>query len=362
MRKSRALMLGNVPVGGGAPVTIQSMTNTPTRDAGATLRQIEQLVKLGCQIVRVAVPGAEDAAALERLVSECPVPLVADIHFDPELAFAALQSNVAGIRINPGNMNASNLKKLAEMAGERRAVIRVGANSGSVKPALVKNLIRMGKTPSEAMAEALCESTSEQCAMLEKYGFRDIKVSLKASDVPTCVAAYRKFAAETDYPLHVGITEAGTPGRGIVKSSVGIGALLLDGIGDTIRVSLTADPLEEVICAQRILESCHLRPAVPEIVSCPTCGRTEIDLIGLAGRVERLIAEIKAEGRTVLLKKIAVMGCAVNGPGEARDADLGLAGAKNGKVVLFRFGETIGAYDMGRGFEVFRTEVLKFTE
>jgi len=214
-------------------------------------------------------------------------------------------------------------------------------------------------THEEAIAEALVESALEQCAMLEKFGVTDLKAALKSSSVPVTVEAYRKFAERTDYPLHIGVTEAGTPGRGIVKSAVGIGTLLLEGIGDTLRVSLTGDPAEEVVTGRRILEACGLRDAMPEIISCPTCGRTEIDLIGLAGKVDELITELKQSGHQIKLHKIAVMGCAVNGPGEARDADLGIAGSKNGKLVIFKFGKVIGAFDPEAGFEYFKMEVLK---
>ena len=358
-RQTRSLQLGKVAIGGGAPVSIQSMTNTDTRDAAATLRQIRELAKLGCQIIRVAVPDTAAAAALPEIVEQSPLPVIADIHFDYRLALAALRAGVGGIRINPGNLKSeSQLRQVAELALERGAVIRVGSNSGSLRPELVRELRAGGMTPEEAQAEALCLSVERQCALLERYGFRNLKVSLKASSVPVTVAAYRRYASRSEYPLHIGVTEAGTPARGVVKSAVGIGTLLLEGIGETIRVSLTADPAEEVVTALRILESCGLRQAAPELVSCPTCGRTEVNLIGLANRVEALLNELKAEGHTIGLRKVAVMGCAVNGPGEARDADLGLAGAK-GKVVLFRFGEILGAYDEEPGFAALRAEILK---
>ncbi len=359
-RKSRKIRVGTVEIGGDAPVSIQSMTNTDTRDAAATLEQICRLEPLGCDIVRVAVPDMAAANALAEITEKSPLPIIADIHFDYRLALHAIERHVAGIRLNPGNLNSpEQIRLVAEAALRYNIPIRVGANTGSLRPGLIRQLMSNGLSHDDAMAEALVLSALEECALLEKFGVTEIKVALKSSSVPVTVAAYRKFAARTDYPLHIGVTEAGTPGRGIVKSAVGIGALLLTGIGDTLRVSLTAPPEEEVITGRRILEACELRNAQPEIVSCPTCGRTEIDLIGLANRVEELVAEIKAGGATIQLHKIAVMGCAVNGPGEARDADLGIAGSKAGKLVIFRFGEVVGAFDPEEGFEYFRLEILK---
>lgn len=361
-RKSRKIRVGTVEIGGDAPVSIQSMTNTDTRDAAATLEQIYRLEPLGCDIVRVAVPDMAAADALAEITEKSPLPIIADIHFDYRLALRAIERHVAGIRLNPGNLNSpEQIRLVAEAALRNHIPIRVGANTGSLRPGLIRRLMAGGLSHDDAMAEALVLSAQEECALLEKFGVTEIKVALKSSSVPVTVAAYRKFAARTDYPLHIGVTEAGTPGRGIVKSAVGIGALLLEGIGDTLRVSLTAPPEEEVITGRRILEACELRNAQPEIVSCPTCGRTEVDLIGLANRVEELVTEIKAGGATIQLHKIAVMGCAVNGPGEARDADLGIAGSKAGKLVIFRFGEVVGAFDPEEGFEYFRLEILKHT-
>ena len=257
------------------------------------------------------------------------------------------------IRLNPGNLSGEDrVRQVAEAAGNANIPIRVGANAGSVRPELLEKY---------GLAEALTRSALDQCAMLEKYGFSAIKVSLKASDVPATVAACRCFAERSDLPLHIGVTEAGTPARGVIKSAVGIGALLLDGIGDTIRVSLTADPVEEVRAGIHILESCGLRSAAPEIVSCPTCGRTRIDLAGLAEKVESLVDGIKRGGGRIGLAKIAVMGCIVNGPGEARDADIGLAGG-DGKVVVFRRGEPVGTFGEAEGFAFLREEILKHTE
>ncbi len=356
---TKQIFVGSVPVGGGAPVSIQSMCNARTSDAEATLRQIGELAAAGCQIIRVAVPDQAAADALPEIVKNSPLPVVADIHFDYRLALAAIRNGVAAIRVNPGNLGGENaVRAVAEALLEYRIPVRVGANSGSLPAAWQARLAAAG-TPAEhdeILSDALVESVLAQAAAFERRGVSAIKVSLKASSVPVTVRAYRKFAGRADYPLHVGVTEAGTPARGIVKSAVGIGALLLDGIGDTIRVSLTADPLPEVIAAIRILESVGLREAAPELVSCPTCGRTKINLVELAEKVERLVAKIKAEGGKITLKKIAVMGCVVNGPGEARDADLGIAGG-DGKVVLFKYGEPVGTYLESEGFARLEHEI-----
>ena len=352
-RLSRKIFVGSVPVGGDAPVSVQSMCNTDTRDAQVTLAQIRDLASAGCEIVRTAVPDMTAAQALQEIVAGSPIPVVADIHFDHRLALESIASGVAAVRLNPGNLSGGEdaVRLVAEAAGNAGVPIRVGANAGSVQ----KNLLTLGQ------AEALTQSVLGQCAMLEKYGFTNIKVSLKSSSVTSTAEACRCFAERSDYPMHIGVTEAGTPGRGIVKSAVGIGALLLSGIGDTIRVSLTADPVEEVRAGIRILECCGLRDAAPEIVSCPTCGRTEIDLVKLAEQVEDLVAGIKQSGRKIKLKKIAVMGCVVNGPGEARDADIGLAGGR-GKVVVFRHGEPAGTFSQEEGFAFLREEILKHSE
>ena len=359
-RNSRLIRVGAVAVGGDSPVSIQSMTNTDTRDAAATLNQIRALHRLGCQIIRVAVPDPAAAAAIRAIRAESPIPVVADIHFDYRLALAAMENGADAIRLNPGNLNdEGGLEQVAALAVERGIPIRVGANSGSGRTALVRRYQSRGMSRDEAVAEALVDSALEQCRLLESFGVTQIKAALKSSSVPVTVAAYRKFAARTDYPLHIGVTEAGTPARGVIKSAVGIGTLLMEGIGDTLRVSLTGDPAEEVIAGRRILEACGLRDAMPEIISCPTCGRTEIDLIGLAEKVEELVAEIKESGHDIKLRKVAVMGCAVNGPGEARDADLGVAGSRNGKLVIFKFGKVVGAFDPDAGFEYFKLEILK---
>ncbi|MBR2356502.1 MAG: flavodoxin-dependent (E)-4-hydroxy-3-methylbut-2-enyl-diphosphate synthase [Lentisphaeria bacterium] len=349
---SRQIFIGNVAVGGGAPTTIQSMCNTATYDVAGTLAQINTLAAAGCQIIRLAVPDMASAAAFKSITAQSPIPVIADIHFDHRLAVKAIENGAAAVRVNPGNLGGSDaVKAVAEALLKYRVPVRVGANSGSLPKEFVQHLAATDPAEhDELLSDALVQAVMGQIAEFERYGVRDIKVSLKASSVPATVKAYRKFAQRSDYPLHVGVTEAGTPARGIVKSSIGIGALLLDGIGDTIRVSLTADPLQEVIAATRILESIGLRSAAPDLVACPTCGRTKIDLVALAEKVENLINRIKAEKGVIGLKKIAVMGCVVNGPGEAKDADLGIAGG-DGKVVLFRQGSIVATLDEAEGFE-----------
>ena len=361
-RITRQIKLNKLIIGGGAPVSIQSMTNTDTRDAAATISQIKSLAAAGCEIIRVAIPDNRAVDALPDIITGSPVPVIGDIHFDHRLALGAIKAGIHGIRLNPGNIgDEEKIRMVAEKAGEAGIPIRIGANSGSINADFMGKKLRKGLSREETLCEALVDSALEQCETLERYGFRNIKVSLKASDVPVTVAAYRHFSAISDYPLHIGVTEAGTMGRGIVKSSVGIGTLLLEGIGDTLRVSLTADPLEEIITAVRILESCGLRAAEPDIVSCPTCGRTEIDLIELAEKVEKLVSDIKKSGKKIKLKKIAVMGCVVNGPGEAKDADLGIAGGKK-QIMLFKHGKIIGTFSETTGFERFKEELNRSTE
>ena len=357
-RQSKQIKVGNVAIGGDAAVSVQSMTTTDTRDTLSSLAQIKTLAENGCEIIRLAVPDMAAAKALKEIVAQSPVPVIADIHFDHLLALQSITSGVHAVRINPGNIGSEDrIRQVAEAAGNAGIPIRVGSNSGSISSKLLKQLSRSDSDEETLIAEALVQSALEQCRKLEAYGFTQIKVSLKASDVPLTLAACRRFANETDYPLHLGITEAGTPGRGIIKSAVGIGALLLDGIGDTIRVSLTADPVQEVITGIRILEACGLRSAEPEIISCPTCGRTEIELIALAEKVEHLVDSIKASGKKINLKKIAVMGCVVNGPGEAKNADLGIAGAGKGRVAVFKQAKIIGTYSQDKAFEILRNAI-----
>lgn len=327
-RASRSIRLGNVVIGGGAPVVVQSMTNTDTRDSEATLAQIGRLKKRGCEICRVAVPDASACAQLPKITASAGMPIIADIHFDWRLAVGAIENGCAGVRINPGNIGKSrNLEKIAHCAGANGAVIRVGVNSGSLEKELLR---KFGRPTPEAMAE----SALAHCRNLEKLGFDNLKVSLKSSSVADTVAAYRKMRALSDYPLHIGVTEAGTLLRGAIKSAVALGQLLADGIGDTIRISLTAPPEEEVTAAYELLRALGLRQHGPEIISCPTCGRTEIDIFGLAAEVEKAL-----EGSAANLK-VAVMGCPVNGPGEAREADIGLAGGRD-KGIIFKKGKVI---------------------
>ncbi|MCI9222355.1 MAG: flavodoxin-dependent (E)-4-hydroxy-3-methylbut-2-enyl-diphosphate synthase [Oscillospiraceae bacterium] len=325
---TRKFYVGGVPLGGGAPVSIQSMTNTPTHDVDATLAQIRALAAAGCDIVRVAVPDLEAARAIGTLKAGSPLPLVADIHFDYRLALAAAEQGVDKIRINPGNIGSPRrVEAVAKTCKERRIPIRVGVNGGSLEKELLDKY--GGPTP-----EAMVESALGHIRLLELYGFENICVSLKASSVPATMGAYRLMAERYDYPLHLGVTEAGTRDMGELKAAAGIGGLLGLGIGDTLRVSLTADPVEEVYAARRILKAVGLRREGPELIACPTCGRTQIDLIPMAERVEELL---KGVDKPIT---VAVMGCVVNGPGEARHADVGIAGGK-GEGVLFKHGEIV---------------------
>ena len=356
----KSINIGNVKVGEDGIVSIQSMTNTPTDDIIATSAQIAELAKEGCDIVRVAVPDFKAVDALSEIIKQSPIPVIADIHFDYKLAIGAIKAGIHAIRINPGNIgSAERVKEVAELAKEYKVPIRVGANSGSLPKGLYEENLKKLKNRTEAMAESLVVAALEQCKLLEDCGFSDIKVSLKSSEVPATVKAYRKFAEIADYPLHIGVTEAGTFLKGTVKSAVGIGSLILDGIGDTLRVSLTADPVEEIKIAKLILESVGLRNPQPEIVSCPSCGRTEIGLFDLVDKVENLIENIKASGKEINIKKLAVMGCVVNGPGEAKDAEIGIAGGK-GKIAIFKAGKLIGTYSENEGFEKFKEEILKY--
>ncbi len=327
-RRCREIQVGRVAIGGERPVVVQSMTNTDTRDVEATLRQVCDLAAAGCEIVRLAVPDAKAAAALRPIVDAAPVPLIADIHFDARLAVAALEAGVQGLRINPGNIGgARGVDRVVGAAKAAGAAIRVGVNSGSVEKELLRRF--GGPTP-----EAMVESALHHVRMLEERGFYATKISLKSSSVLDTVAAYRMLATRCDYPLHIGVTEAGTLVRGAVKSAVGLGILLWEGIGDTLRVSLTHDPTAEPLVAWEILRSLGLRARGPEIVSCPTCGRTEIDLIPLAQEVEARLQHVDD------VFKVAVMGCVVNGPGEAREADIGLAGGRE-LGIIFRKGEVV---------------------
>ena len=325
---TRQIRIGSIAIGGGAPISVQSMTNTKTQDAEATVRQIEALASAGCDIVRLAVPDKEAAANIGAIKAQVKVPLVADIHFDYRLALVAIEQGIDALRLNPGNIGgAENVRRVAEAAKARGIPIRIGVNAGSLDKRLLEKY-------GGVTAEALVESALEHVRLLEEQDFYDMKISLKAHDVPLTLAAYRLMSERCDYPLHLGVTEAGTVRSGIVKSAVGIGALLAEGIGDTLRVSLTGDPVVEVRVAQEILKSLGLRDYGPTLISCPTCGRTAIDLPQIADRVEERLAGIS---RPI---HVAVLGCVVNGPGEARSADVGIAGGK-GVGLVFRKGEVV---------------------
>lgn len=340
---TKQVKIGDVAVGGGAQVSVQSMTTTPTSDTEATVAQICKLAQAGCEIVRVAVRDEEDARAIRAVRDKSPIPVVADIHFSSKLAVLAIENGADKVRINPGNIGAEDkIRRVADCIRAHKIPVRVGANTGSIE----KNFLEQyGRS-----ARALVESALYNVGILEKYGVSDIVISVKASSVPLTVEAYRLLAKRTDYPLHVGVTEAGTKESGIIKSAVGIGSLLLDGIGDTIRVSLTEDPVEEVYAAERILRSCGLRKDYAEVIACPTCGRCEWNSMALAQEVEKYLFSVRTH------MKIAVMGCVVNGPGEAKDCDLGIAGGKD-KCVIFRYGEPYKTVTAGQAREEFLTEL-----
>ena len=325
---TRQILVGGVPIGGGAPVVIQSMLNTKTTDVEGSLAQIRALKTAGCQIARLAVPNQEAAAKFADICGESPLPLVADIHFDYKLAIAAAEGGASKIRINPGNIGGEDrVQAVVDVCKEKHIPIRIGVNGGS----LDKKLLEKYGHPT---AEALVESAFQHLELLEKYGFYDTCVSMKSSTVPTMVAAARLFRSKCDYPIHIGVTETGPVRMGLMKSAMGIGALLLDGIGDTIRVSLTDDPVEEIYAAKDILKAAGLRKEGVNIISCPTCGRTQIDLIGLVNKVDEALKDCEKP------ITVAVMGCVVNGPGEAREADIGIAGG-DGCGMLFEKGQQI---------------------
>ena len=325
---TRQIMVGDVPIGGDAPIAVQSMTNTPTRDVKATVEQIRRLQAAGCEIIRVAVPGEEDAAAIAKIKKEISIPLIADVHFDYRLALASARSGADGLRINPGNIGSQKkVKAVVECARELGICIRVGVNAGSLEKDILKKY-------GSATAEGMVESALRHISAMRDLGFDQLKISIKASDVARTVQAYRMLSDLTDFPLHVGVTEAGGLYSGIVKSSLGIGMLLADGIGDTIRVSLTRDPVEEVRVGFEILRGLGIRSHGPEIISCPTCGRCNIELFDIADRIEKAILVKSAP------VKLAIMGCVVNGPGEAREADIGIAGG-DGVGILFKKGEVV---------------------
>ncbi|MEU0519705.1 flavodoxin-dependent (E)-4-hydroxy-3-methylbut-2-enyl-diphosphate synthase [Streptosporangium sp. NPDC006007] len=349
-RTSRQIMVGSVPVGGDAPVSVQSMTTTVTADINATLQQIAELTASGCQIVRVAVPSQDDAEALPIIARKSQIPVIADIHFQPKYVFAAIEAGCAAVRVNPGNIKRFDDKvgEIARAAADHGVPIRIGVNAGSLDPRLLE---KYGK----ATPEALVESALWECSLFEEHGFRDIKISVKHNDPVVMVRAYRLLAARCDYPLHLGVTEAGPAFQGTIKSAVAFGALLSEGIGDTIRVSLSAPPVEEVKVGAAILESLNLRERGLEIVSCPSCGRAQVDVYTLAEQVQAGLTGLKVPLR------VAVMGCVVNGPGEAREADLGVASG-NGKGQIFVKGEVIKTVPESQIVETLIEEALRLAE
>lgn len=327
-KKTRKIKVGNVYIGGDSEVVIQSMTNTDTKDVEKTIQQIKALYNAGCQVVRCAVLDEEAAESIKEITRLSPIPVVADIHFDYRLALKAIDNGVSALRINPGNIGSiDRVKKVVEKAKEKNIPIRIGVNSGSLE----KHLLEKYKRPT---AEALVESALDHVKILEDLDFHDIVISIKSSNVNMMIDSYRLMSEKCDYPLHLGVTEAGTEFKGTIKSSIGIGTLLAEGIGDTIRVSLTADPIREIVVAKEILKSLGLRKDGLEFISCPTCGRTKINLIEIAQEVEKRLDGIDKD------IKVAVMGCVVNGPGEAREADIGIAGG-NGEGIIFKKGQII---------------------
>ena len=346
---TKVINIGGVKIGGGNPIAIQSMTNTKTEDVEATVAQILALEKAGCQIIRCAVPTKEAAAAIKEIKKQIHIPLVADIHFDYRLAIAAIENGADKIRINPGNIgNTARILAVVEKAKEYNVPIRVGVNSGSLEKELVEKY-------NGVTAEGLVESALDKVRIIEEMGYDNLVVSIKSSDVMMCVKAHELMATQCKYPLHVGITESGTITSGNIKSSVGLGIILYQGIGDTIRVSLTGDPLEEIKSAKLILKALGLRKGGIEVVSCPTCGRTKIDLIGLANQVENMVTEFQLD------IKVAVMGCVVNGPGEAKEADIGIAGGV-GEGLLIKKGEIVRRVKEDQLLDVLRDELTHWGE
>lgn len=344
---TKVIQIGNKKIGGGNPILIQSMTNTKTEDVEATVAQIQALTKAGCDIIRCAVPNMEAAKAIEEIKKQISIPLVADIHFDYKLAIAAIENGADKIRINPGNIGSKeNIKAVVEKAKERNIPIRVGVNSGSLEKEYLEKY-------GHVTAKGIVESALDKVKMIEEFNYDNIVISIKSSNVPMCVEAHAELAKATNYPIHIGITESGTLLSGNIKSSVGLGILLYQGIGDTMRVSLTGSPIEEIKTAKLILRSLGLKKGGIEIVSCPTCGRTQIDLIGLANAVEEMTADIPLD------LKVAVMGCVVNGPGEAKEADIGIAGGK-GEGLIIKKGEIIRKVKEEELLETLRQELLNW--
>ncbi len=351
-RTTRQIHVGEVAIGGGAPIPVQSMTNTDTADVEATVAQIHRLEEAGCELIRVAVPDLEAARAIRAIRDRIRIPLIADIHFDSRLAVAAVEHGVQAIRINPGNLGGPDkLQRVVDAARAHTVPIRVGVNSGSIERPLLKEY----GYPTPERPDALIESALRNVRLLEEQGFFEIKISIKSSDTLTTIAGYRQLADRTDYPLHIGVTEAGGLIAGTVKSSVALGILLFEGIGDTFRISLTRDPVEEVRVGYELLRSLRIRERGPEMISCPTCGRTRIDLFPLAEEVERHLQTMETN------LKVAVMGCVVNGPGEAREADIGIAGG-HGVGIIFKKGEVFRKVSEAELLPVFLEELHRMEE
>ena len=347
--QTKVVQIGDRKIGGGNPIAIQSMTNTKTEDIDATVKQILALEKAGCDIIRCTVPTMEAAKALAKIKQQIHIPLVADIHFDYRLAIAAMENGADKIRINPGNIGSKErVQAVVDTAKERNIPIRVGVNSGSLEKEIVEKY-------GQVTAEGLVESALDKVAMIEEMGYDNLVISIKSSDVLMCIKAHELIAKQTNYPLHVGVTESGSLIAGNIKSAIGLGNILYQGIGDTIRVSLTGDPVEEIRSAKLILKSLGLRKGGVTVVSCPTCGRTQIDLIGLAGKVEKMVSDLDLD------IKVAVMGCVVNGPGEAKEADLGIAGGK-GEGLLIKKGEVIAKVPEDQLLDALKTELDKIAK
>ena len=347
--QTKVVQIGDRKIGGGNPIAIQSMTNTKTEDIDATVKQILALEQAGCDIIRCAVPTMEAAKALAKIKQQIHIPLVADIHFDYRLAIAAMENGADKIRINPGNIGSKErVQAVVDTAKERNIPIRVGVNSGSLEKEIVEKY-------GQVTAEGLVESALDKVAMIEEMGYDNLVISIKSSDVLMCIKAHELIAKQTNYPLHVGVTESGSLIAGNIKSAIGLGNILYQGIGDTIRVSLTGDPVEEIRSAKLILKSLGLRKGGVTVVSCPTCGRTQIDLIGLAGKVEKMVSDLDLDS------KVAVMGCVVNGPGEAKEADLGIAGGK-GEGLLIKKGEVIAKVPEDQLLDALKTELDKIAK
>lgn len=347
--QTKVVQIGDRKIGGGNPIAIQSMTNTKTEDIDVTVKQILALEKAGCDIIRCAVPTMEAAKALAKIKQQIHIPLVADIHFDYRLAIAAMENGADKIRINPGNIGSKErVQAVVDTAKERNIPIRVGVNSGSLEKEIVEKY-------GQVTAEGLVESALDKVAMIEEMGYDNLVISIKSSDVLMCIKAHELIAKQTNYPLHVGVTESGSLIAGNIKSAIGLGNILYQGIGDTIRVSLTGDPVEEIRSAKLILKSLGLRKGGVTVVSCPTCGRTQIDLIGLAGKVEKMVSDLDLD------IKVAVMGCVVNGPGEAKEADLGIAGGK-GEGLLIKKGEVIAKVPEDQLLDALKTELDKIAK